>query len=189
MIFVKSVEEVAAIEFRGLAPFAGRNELFVRTDVDLGRRVVVPPNREVVAANPVDALDLGKRVGHAMQMDGAQTRARLRMTHALPEIEGVDWVRGDNLTVGWDDDSPAEIDVRSYEELIAAGKRREAAELYRGDFLDGFYEDHVLAEREQLGSIQDYRTADRAGTRGSREARFRGSRKLRATLARHRRVA
>lgn len=77
-----------------------------------------------------------------------------RMTHALPKIEGVDWIRGDNLTVGWHDASPATIDIRSFEELIAAGKHREAAELYRGDFLDGFYDDHLLAERERLRAIQ-----------------------------------
>jgi predicted ATPase/DNA-binding SARP family transcriptional activator len=77
-----------------------------------------------------------------------------RMTRALPAIEGVDWIAGDNLTVGWNDASPSAIDIRSFEELIAAGKPREAAELYRGDFLDGFYEDHVLAERERLRVMQ-----------------------------------
>ena len=76
-----------------------------------------------------------------------------RMSHALPVVEGVDWIAGDNLTVGWDATSPAGIDVRIFEEHIAAGRLREAAALYRGEFLEGYYEDFVLAERERLRAM------------------------------------
>jgi DNA-binding SARP family transcriptional activator len=76
-----------------------------------------------------------------------------RLTRGLPAIEGIEWIAGDNLVVGWNNAAPAQIDVRVFEELVAAGKHREAAAIYRGDFLDGYYEDFVLAERERLRSI------------------------------------
>jgi len=89
----------------------------------------------------------------------SEARANLRrhlyrLAHALPSVDGVEWVAGDNLQVGWNPAAPASIDVRDFEALAAAGRKAEAADLYRGDFLDGFYEDYVLAERERLRALQ-----------------------------------
>ena len=77
-----------------------------------------------------------------------------RLTRALPEIPGVEWIAGDNLAVGWNDAAPASIDAREFEILAAAGRGGDAAALYRGEYLEGFYEDYVLAQRERLRSMQ-----------------------------------
>lgn len=69
----------------------------------------------------------------------------------LPPVDGIEWLLSDAKTIGWNFDAPAWIDVLKFEEA-AADKRRvvEAIELYRGDLLEGAYDEFVIAERERL---------------------------------------
>jgi DNA-binding SARP family transcriptional activator/tetratricopeptide (TPR) repeat protein len=77
-----------------------------------------------------------------------------RLVRALPQVEGVEWIRGDERSIAWNDAAPAWVDVRAFEETIADPARRaEAVDMYRGDLLEGFYDEYVLAERERLRAL------------------------------------
>jgi predicted ATPase/DNA-binding SARP family transcriptional activator len=77
-----------------------------------------------------------------------------RLARALPQIEGVEWIVGDDRCIGWNDEAPAWIDVRAFEDARTDPRRRaEAVELYRGDLLEGYYDEYVLEERERLRNL------------------------------------
>lgn len=46
-----------------------------------------------------------------------------------------------------------ETDVAQWETLVRAGRLREAAALWRGELLPGYYEDPILQERERLNAL------------------------------------
>jgi DNA-binding SARP family transcriptional activator len=74
-----------------------------------------------------------------------------RLNAVLPKIDGVAWIATTSVTVEWNPDAPAWIDVHEFVRLAAADESSaRAAELYGGDFLDGTFDDWVLAERERL---------------------------------------
>ena len=64
------------------------------------------------------------------------------------------WVIADKVTLRWNPAAPLEIDTHAYERLSAAGKWEPAVELYRGDYLEDFYDEWVLPERERLRELQ-----------------------------------
>lgn len=77
-----------------------------------------------------------------------------RLTRALPVIDGIEWVTGDERTIAWNPDAPAWIDVRAFEDAVRDPARRaQAVELYNGDLLEGFFDEYVLAERERLRAL------------------------------------
>lgn len=76
-----------------------------------------------------------------------------RLQRALPDIDGVEWILVDGESVGWNAAAPVWIDVRAFVSACADPQRRgEAIELYRGDLLEGCYDECIIAERERLRS-------------------------------------
>jgi DNA-binding SARP family transcriptional activator/tetratricopeptide (TPR) repeat protein len=77
-----------------------------------------------------------------------------RALAALPEAAGdTPWVLADKTTLRWNPAAPLELDTARYEALSADGRRAGAIELYRGDYVDDFYEDWIVVERERLRSL------------------------------------
>ena len=127
-------------------------------------RFAAPPRALPLLANLL--LRSGERVSRARLAatlwpdeldDTARSNLRRhlhRITAALPAIDGVSWLVSDNATVGWNEASPSWIDVVEFERLVANPATMErAVESYRGDLLEGLYEDWIIAERERLRSI------------------------------------
>jgi predicted ATPase/DNA-binding SARP family transcriptional activator len=93
-----------------------------------------------------------------------------RLLRALPQIEGVEWIASDMQTVAWNAAAPAWIDVRAFEDASEDPARAvEAVDEYRGDLLEGMYDDVVLAVRERLRAV--YLNVLARLTREAREAR------------------
>lgn len=91
--------------------------------------------------------------------DDTSARASLRRhlhraLSALPDpAPDRPWVVGDKVTLRWNPDAALEVDTEAYEHLCADGLRDAAVELYRGDYLEDFYDHWVLAERERLREL------------------------------------
>ncbi|MBN1138276.1 MAG: AAA family ATPase, partial [Anaerolineae bacterium] len=86
--------------------------------------------------------------------------ARRRLSQALWQIrQALDpypvlLTEGDAVWI--DPGLPLWLDVAEFEQRAASSKRQDlvlAAELYRGEFLDGYYDDWALVERERLREI------------------------------------
>ncbi len=89
-----------------------------------------------------DADGLGKLRRHVYMLQ-----------RALPPIEGVEWILATPRTVGWNGAAPAVLDVRAFAEEVKDRTRlARAIERYRGDLLEGSYEEAILADREHLRS-------------------------------------
>ncbi|MBV8490514.1 MAG: AAA family ATPase [Candidatus Eremiobacteraeota bacterium] len=75
-----------------------------------------------------------------------------RIVHALPPAPAdAPWIDITASTVRWQTGEPAWSDVGAFEAAASdEATYPEAVELYRGEFLDGYYEDWVLLERERL---------------------------------------
>lgn len=95
----------------------------------------------------------------------SEARARRRLSHVLwqiqdvlGEISGSSYLVATTDTLAFDRSAPRWLDVEQFElELTAASRReaepdhlRRAVELYRGDFMAGFYDDWVVTYQELL---------------------------------------
>jgi DNA-binding SARP family transcriptional activator len=75
------------------------------------------------------------------------------LQRAMPHIDGVEWIVHDGKNLRWNDDAPAWVDVRAFRALqFDPSRAREAAAAYRGDLLDGMFDESIVAERERLGA-------------------------------------
>lgn len=89
----------------------------------------------------------------------ADARANLRrhlhlLQQALPQLEGVEWILLNGQRLAWNDAAPAWIDVRAFEDAVPhAHRRAEAIELYRGELLQGIFEESIFAERDRLQGL------------------------------------
>ena len=71
-----------------------------------------------------------------------------------PPIDGVEWLAVDSHGVRWNEEAALSIDVVAFETLVSDPHRRaEAIELYRGDLLEGMFDECLLADRERLRSL------------------------------------
>jgi DNA-binding SARP family transcriptional activator len=78
-----------------------------------------------------------------------------RALAALPEAPPKrPWVIADKVTLRWNPEAPLELDTQAYERLSSSGKREAAVGLYRGEYLEDFYDEWVLPERERLRDLQ-----------------------------------
>ncbi len=67
--------------------------------------------------------------------------------------DGAQWMTADVESVQWNETGDYAVDVLNFERLIAASSTLEdAVALYRGDFLEGAYDDWVITKREALRS-------------------------------------
>ncbi|MGE5223627.1 MAG: AAA family ATPase [Omnitrophica WOR_2 bacterium] len=87
-------------------------------------------------------------------------KARRSLSTALWHIRrclpGDSVILNDSQTVQFDPQSPLWLDVEEFEALAArsdAASLHAAVALYRGDFLEGFYDDWIISERYRLESL------------------------------------
>jgi DNA-binding SARP family transcriptional activator len=91
--------------------------------------------------------------------DGENARASLRRhlhraLAALPEAPaGRPWLIADRVSLRWNPAASLDLDTSTYERLSSSGRQGAAVELYRGDYLEDFYEEWVLPERERLRGL------------------------------------
>ena len=92
--------------------------------------------------------------------DDESARASLRRhlhraLAALPEAPAkCPWVIADKVSLRWNPEAPLDLDTQAYERFSASGQRGDAVALYRGDYLEDFYDEWVLPERERLRELQ-----------------------------------
>jgi DNA-binding SARP family transcriptional activator/tetratricopeptide (TPR) repeat protein len=73
---------------------------------------------------------------------------------ALPPVDGIEWILADTRSVRWNEEAPLWSDLEAFEAAASDPTRRvEAIELYRGDLLEGSFEESLLADRERLRSL------------------------------------
>ncbi len=85
--------------------------------------------------------------------DERQARTNLRkllhdFRHSLPDT--CEFVEIDNEIVRWIPTGPADVDVLTFRDALAAGDLELAARVYSGDLLPACYDDWVLDERAKL---------------------------------------
>lgn len=91
--------------------------------------------------------------------DRPDRKARGSLSTALWHIRRClppDCVNSDPQAVQFDPDKPLWLDVEEFESCVSQGDitaLRSAAQLYRGDLLDGFYHDWVIDERYRLETL------------------------------------
>lgn len=92
--------------------------------------------------------------------DRPERRARRSLTTALWHIRRClpteDWLLSDVHSAQFDPQADLWLDVAEFEALVARPELsclQSAVALYRGDFLDGFYDDWVLNERYRLETL------------------------------------
>src|SRR5579862_3994925 len=77
-----------------------------------------------------------------------------QIQHGLPKVDGVEWVLADSVNVTWNVDAPAWVDVNEFEQgVLDPARRAGAIELYRGDLLEGSYDEFLFADRERLRTL------------------------------------
>jgi DNA-binding SARP family transcriptional activator len=122
-----------------------------------------PPSRATLAAALwPDELDTDARTNLRRHLHELQ--------RGLPAVDSVEWILYEGKNVRWNDEAPGVIDVRAFPKLCADPKRAaEAAALYRGDLLEGVFDESILAERERLAAL--HRELLQRLVRGARQSR------------------
>lgn len=91
------------------------------------------------------------------------------IAHSLPSVPGVEWLVSTRESVSWNDAAPAWFDVLAFRDAVERERIYDVIELYRGDLLEGSYDEVVLDEREHMRA--GYLNALTRATREHREAR------------------
>jgi DNA-binding SARP family transcriptional activator/tetratricopeptide (TPR) repeat protein len=73
-----------------------------------------------------------------------------RLNSDLPEAGNEPWIHATSATLQWNCAAPAWVDLLEFASLIDSGDSVAAAGLYGGEFLEGTFDDWVVAERERL---------------------------------------
>jgi DNA-binding SARP family transcriptional activator len=105
--------------------------------------------------------DAPEQRGHlAFQLwpDSTEAQARTNLRHvlhnlrrALPDADR--FIDARQRTLQWRADAPLWLDVVAFERALAEGRLEDAVDAYRGELLEGSYDDWVLEERERLGHL------------------------------------
>jgi len=101
-------------------------------------------------------------------------RANLRrhlhaLTRALPEIEGVAWIDATASAVRWNPAAPVRVDIREFFEMAASQATwTRATQLYRGELLEGSFDEAIMGARERLASRHVTLLADLASAARAR---------------------
>lgn len=122
-------------------------------------RFVAPPRTMPLLGYLVTAPGVVSReqVAAALwpDLDDEEARANLRrhlhrLQQALPR-SATPWVSSGPDGLRWT--GTASVDVVDFERAHAAGDCARAIECYGGDFLDGYYDDWIIAQRERLANL------------------------------------
>ena len=99
-----------------------------------------------------------QHVAFTLWPDSTESQARTNLRHvlhnlrrALPEADR--FLDVGQRTLRWREEVPVWLDVEAFEQAVAGGRREDAIEAYRGDLLEGNYDDWVLEERERLREL------------------------------------
>lgn len=104
---------------------------------------------------------LRKRVAFTLWPDEPEETALINLRRNLHRLRGVlpdpgtePWIHSNAESLTWNASAPWTVDVLAYEKLREDPARlAEAAELYRGDLLEDFYDDWIVTERERLRAL------------------------------------
>ena len=109
-----------------------------------------------------DAPQQRRHVAFTLWPDSTETQARTNLRHvlhnlrrALPEADA--FVDARSRTLQWRSDAPLWLDVATFEQAIAEGRLQDAVQIYKGELLEGNYDEWLLEERERLSQL--YRAA------------------------------
>lgn len=102
-----------------------------------------------------DAPQPRQRIAFLLWPDSSEPQARTNLRHLLHTLRGAlpDAERFIDVTsrsLQWRADAPYWLDVAEFERSVSESDGREAIELYRGDLLEGSYDEWILDEREQF---------------------------------------
>jgi DNA-binding SARP family transcriptional activator len=112
-----------------------------------------------------DAPQARRRVAFLLWPDSTESQARTNLRHVLHTLRGAlphaeRWLEVTPRTLRWRPDAPYRLDVAAFDAAVArAGTETdddavaaltEAVDAYRGDLLEGCYDDWVLEERARL---------------------------------------
>jgi DNA-binding SARP family transcriptional activator len=145
--------------------------LFGAVDLRYGDRSLLPltsARAESLLAYLVlhrEAPQARQRLAFLFWPDSTETQARTNLRHALHDLRRAlpdpdRFLDVTPRTLRWRVEAPYWLDVAAFAETLARADAQtedqglaaltDAVEIYRGDLLDGFYDDWVLAEREHL---------------------------------------
>lgn len=119
-------------------------------------RMVAPPRTLpllgylVTASGPTPREVLSAALWPEAGEEEARVNLRRHLHHlhkALPPSE-TPWIRADGDAIEWSGD--ARVDVIEFRRALTQNDRRGAAACYGGDFLEGYYDDWIIAQRERL---------------------------------------
>lgn len=88
---------------------------------------------------------------------GTLRRALSELRRSLPTLEEGQWIVDSQDGIRWNLNSPYWLDIEIFEQLTSEATifaLHEAATLYTGDLLNGWYDDWVLVESVRLNQIQ-----------------------------------
>ncbi|RLC91175.1 MAG: hypothetical protein DRI77_14135 [Chloroflexi bacterium] len=103
-----------------------------------------------------------EQLAYLLWPDVPETEARANLRRHLhllrkqlpPPPQGADWILTTRGTLQWDPAAPCWLDVALLDRFVAETASEQAwaavVECYRGDLLEGFYDDWVLTERTRL---------------------------------------
>ncbi len=145
--------------------------LFGAVDLRYGDRSLLPltsARAESLLAYLVlhrEAPQARQRLAFLFWPDSSETQARTNLRHVLHDLRRAlpdpdRFLDATPRTLHWRVEAPYWLDVAAFAETLARADAQagggglaaltEAVEMYRGDLLDGSYDDWVLAEREHL---------------------------------------
>ncbi|CAN5582312.1 AAA family ATPase [soil metagenome] len=102
-----------------------------------------------------DAPQPRQRIAFLLWPDSSESQARTNLRHLLHTLRGSlpdseRFIDVTPRTLQWRVDSPYWLDIAEFGKSIDEADGREAVELYRGDLLEGCYDEWLLEEREKF---------------------------------------